>query len=111
LRAFLQQVRPHYAAEIGARMGQRLRLNKTFKVHEKLTVTPAGLMVGEEVRIPWKYLRVTIDERQLVISRLDKEGRIRPVTRLPTHEIDNLAGFMELVETTTENFQRPTPYA
>jgi hypothetical protein len=92
-------------------MGQRLRLNKTFKVHEKLTVTPAGLMVGEEVRIPWKYLRVTIDEHQLVISRLDKEGRIRPVTRLPTHEIDNLAGFMELVETTTENFQRPTPYA
>lgn len=111
LRAFLQQVRPHYAAEIGTRMGQRLRLDKTFKVHEQITVTPAGLVVGEKTRLPWKNLHVTADEREFVVSRLDKDGNPRPVIRLPAHEIDNLAGLMELVEATTESFQRPNPYA
>ncbi len=110
LRAFLGQVRPYYADEMGTRMGQRLRMEKSFRVHPQITVAPAGLVVGEQ-RIAWKHLKVEETSRELVIGRVDADGAMQQVKTFPAHQVDNLAGFMELAETTIENFQRPNPYA
>ncbi|MEM6285301.1 MAG: hypothetical protein AAF787_24140 [Chloroflexota bacterium] len=109
LRGFLKRVRGFYAAEIGTRMGQRLRLNKPFKVHPLLVVTPEGIELNNEYQIGWNVLKVSVKKRKLLLGYRDGNS-IKVAAKLPTHEIDNVAGFMELVESTTETFQRQTPY-
>lgn len=109
LRAFLKRVRPFYAAEIGARMGMRLRNNKPFKIHPQLEVTETGLILKSEYQITWENLKLRTQKGQLVIAY--REGNaIKEAMRIPTHKIENLAGFMELATTTIDNFQRSTPY-
>ncbi len=111
LREFMDKVRPHYGAEIGVRMGQRLREQKGFKVHPQLAVMPQGLVLGEDKRISWKRLYMMVSGRELVLGRYDDADNVKVVQRIPTHTVENLAGFLELAEATAETFQRPNPYA
>lgn len=115
INQFLQRVHPYYTAEIGTRMGQMLRLNKTFKVHPAITVTPAGLVIdgkNNKTRIGWAQLHLELDndKHNLSISRYDEYEIMQPVMKLSTYTIDNLGAFMEVAETTMENYQRPNPY-
>jgi len=108
--AFLRRVREQYAAETGTRMGQMLRLNKSFRVHPKLGVTPAGLLIDDKKRIEWKNLQIQNDGSKLIVSRISDNGNIQQVRTYPVKQIDNFAGFMELVESNIDTFQRPNPY-
>lgn len=110
LPEFLRRVRPYYVEVLGARMGQQLRLGKGFRVHPRLGVTPAGLVLDGARKLPWETLRVELGNRHLVLYQLDTDGTATPVEKLPLKKIQNLGGFMDLVESTTETFQRPNPY-
>jgi hypothetical protein len=111
LLEFIGAVQPHYGAEMGVQMGQRLRQQKGFKVHPQVTVMPAGLVLGDDRRIGWKRLHLGVEGRELVLGRMDDAGTVKVVERIPTHKVENLAGFIELAEATAETFQRPNPYA
>ncbi|MEO1443593.1 MAG: hypothetical protein AAFV33_24540, partial [Chloroflexota bacterium] len=104
LRGFLKRVRHYYGDEMGTRMGQRLRVNKPFKVHPELAVMPDGLVLNNEYQIGWEVLKVAVKKRQLNVAYMDGDS-IKVAAKLPAHEIDNLAGFLELVEATAETFQ------
>lgn len=110
LIGFLQTVRPYYADELGARMGQQLRMNKSFRIHPRLVVRPAGLVLDKKQAIPWEKLRMEVTGRHLILNQATAGG-VERVERLPLKKISNLAGFMELAESTMETFQRPNPYA
>ncbi|MEO0560801.1 MAG: YcxB family protein [Chloroflexota bacterium] len=111
MTAFLREVRPTYGGEIGARYGQLIRLNKTFRVHPRLQVAPPGLILNKKKQIPWERLKLDMTARHLVIKQIGGDGDIKIAAKLPLKEIENLAGFTELVETVAETFQRPNPYA
>lgn len=110
MRLIAARIRPYIAEEIGTRMGQMLRAGKSFRVHKAIAVTPDGLVIDGKTRIAWKQLTAKVDKTTLMLAVL-KDGTPHPVKQVPTREVQNLAAFMELVETTTENFQRPNPYA
>jgi hypothetical protein len=111
LLQFLQRVRPYYASEQGTRMGQLLRLNKTFHVHEKLQVVPAGLIIDNKKQVKWQNLKLDMTERDLIIRQVAPNGDIQKVRSFPLKQIRNLGGFIEVTESTIETFQRPNPYA
>ena len=110
LNAFLERVRPYYADIMGTRMAQRARQGQSFRVHPKLVVTPEGLVINNKQRIGWANLHVRVDDGELVVSHIKKGGSPRPVTTYPAHEVDNLAGLLDFVEMTADNFQRDTYY-
>ncbi|MFZ4814259.1 MAG: hypothetical protein ACOYL5_06980 [Phototrophicaceae bacterium] len=107
---FLVKVEPHIAAVQGTRYGQLLRDGKGFQVHPNIAVTPEGIVLDKKTRLGWKTLQVSREPERITFAQLDAEKRPRIVSHYPIHEIDNVGGFMELVETTTENYQRPNPY-
>jgi hypothetical protein len=109
LMTFLKRVRPYYTEALGARMGQQLRLGKSFRVHARLGVTPDGLVLDGKRQIPWEVLKVETDEKHLILNQL-VDGTPQTVEKLPIKAIQNLGGFMDLVESITETFQRPNPY-
>jgi len=110
LYAFLAKVRPHYADALGTRMAQRARQGQSFRVHPGLAVTPEGVVVDGKQRVGWANLHVRVEGRELIISHIQPGGAPRPVKRYPTHEVDNLAGLLDFVEMTSDNFQRETYY-
>lgn len=111
LDKFIKRVSPYYSDVIGVRMGQRVRLNKSFKVHPSIGVTSAGLLLDGKRQVEWKRLKVKRNEKELIIAMIDDDGIIQTVKKVPTHEVDNLGGFIELTESVAETFQRPNPYA
>lgn len=111
VRDLIRRVSPYYAEEIGIRMGQAIRMGKTIQIHPQIAFAEQGLRIGDKT-LSWARvnLDMTDDERDLLINRFDKQGNIKPVVSIPTAEIDNLGGFLEIATTTIENHQRETRY-
>lgn len=101
LRVFARAIRPYAAEVTGIHMGRRLREEKPVRVHPRLVVWPGGLQVGKE-EFPWKALNVFVKGEKLVVQT-NLNGKVRVVRRIPTYQVDNLGGFMELATSTIKN--------
>lgn len=101
LRQIARSIRPYAAEVTGIRMGRRLREEKPVRVHPRLTVWPGGLQVGKE-ELPWKALNVFVKGERLIVQT-NLNGKVRIVRRIPTYQVDNLGGFMELATSTIKN--------
>jgi hypothetical protein len=108
LLAFLQNVRPFYADAVGARMAQILRQNKPFAIHKSVQVQPGGLVIDGNTKVGWQHLQLDMTGKHLLFRQVQNDGNLKTVKRLPLKQVNNLAGFLELAESTMANFQRPT---
>lgn len=104
LRQFARLTRPYIMDVTGTTMGRALRSEKSIRLHPQLIVHGAGVAVGKQ-KIRWSELDVRANERRLVLYRKNAKGRFKPVKTYPAHRVDNLAGFVDIAESTMRNHQ------
>jgi hypothetical protein len=104
MRRFGAALRPYVADATGTRIGRALRAGKSVKLHPKLVITGAGLVVGKN-RIRWANVDVRIKRNKLVVSQQNSKGSFKPVKRYDTRSVDNLAGFLDVAHSTIRNHQ------
>lgn len=104
MRQFVRLTRPYVMDVTGTTMGRALRSEKSIRLHPQLIIQGAGVVVGKQ-KIRWSELDVKASERRLVIYRKNASGRFKQVKSYPAHRVDNLAGFVDIAESTIRNHQ------
>ena len=104
LRRFADAVRPYIAEVTGIRMGRILRQERPVRLHPKLIVWPGGVEAGRR-EIPWGAMDVELARGRLFIRAKNEKGRFATVRSYRVSGVDNVAGFMDLAQTTIRNHQ------
>lgn len=106
--AFEQALDPIIDEVMGQKIASTLRSDQPVRLHKRLIVSKNGLVVlkgRKKIGLKWSVVDVQVRGGQLIVCTATKGGKFKVVQRYPTHAIDNLGGFMELVEATLINHQ------
>lgn len=103
-QAFADAVTPIIEDHTGTRMGQALRSKKSVRLHPQLVISAAGVQAGG-TKIRWSQVDVQMKNNQLGIYVVQNNGKFKLIRRYPAHEVDNLAGFLDLAHSLIQNHQ------
>lgn len=96
-RHFAHVARPYAAYVTSVKMSRALRDDRPVRLHPQLTLYPGGVEAGK-IEIHWSQLAASVKKRQLTVQRFDR-NRFRTVRRYALHRVDNVGGFLEIVNT------------
>ena len=103
-RLFDRVIAPIVADVTGERMGMALRDKRAVKLADELMMASGGIVAGKH-RISWKAVDIQLKKNKLMVYKLTEGGKFKPLTSIPAHRIDNLAGFMDVAESIIQNYQ------
>lgn len=106
--AFEKALDPIIDSVMGEKIASILRSEQPVRLNAHLIVTKNGLVVmkgRKKIGIKWYVADVQHKGGQLIVRTAAKNGKFKTVQRFPTHTVDNLGGFLELVEATLSNHQ------
>jgi hypothetical protein len=103
-REFVTAVRPFIADITGTVMGLALRQNKSVRLHPKFILAPSGVVAGKD-KIRWSELDIVVKRGSMFVKRLNKKGKFKTVKKFSVHDINNLAGFLDVADSVIRNHQ------
>ena len=103
-RLFARVVRPYAAYVTSVKMSRALRDDRPVRLHPRLTLYPGGVEAGKS-EIRWSEVNATVKNGRLLVRRSNQDKPAKTIRRYGLHRVDNVGGFLEIVNSTHRQFQ------
>lgn len=101
-RLFAHVVRPYAAYVTSIKISRELRDDRPVRLHPQLTLYKGGVEAGN-TQIHWAEVDATVKRGRVQVRRRDAKG-YKTIRRYALHRVDNVGGFLEVVNSTHRQF-------